>query len=121
MIAQRILEKIRGIASVKTAVNNNIYLGEQPENTNKPYVVYSFSDSTPINTFQGVSNLKNELWSVKLTGNDYTALDAIKETLINEFTTERTNFTASLDDINVEKDRQADLDHITLFFRLHFY
>jgi hypothetical protein len=121
MIAQKIREKIIGIESVKVAVSGNIHLGEQPENTPKPFIVYAFGDSTPINTFQGVSNLKNEVWSVKLTGKDYNVLDAIKETLINEFTTERTDFTASLDDINVEKDRQADLDHITLFFRLHFY
>ncbi|MGJ8680515.1 hypothetical protein [Paraglaciecola sp.] len=121
MIAQKINEKIKSIESVSTATSNNIFLGEQPENTAKPFIVYAFSDSTPINTLQGASNLKNEVWSVKLTGNNYASLDEMKETIITEFTSERANFTASLDDINVEKDRAADLDHITLFFRLHFY
>ena len=121
MIAQRIYEKISLITSVNSAVNGNIFLGEQPENTPKPFIVYAFNGSTPIKTLTGNSNLKSEIWTVKLTGSDYSALDSIKDTLIDEFNSERANFTATLSDIDIDKDRQADLDHFTLYFQIHFY
>lgn len=121
MIAQSIQTLLTGIPEVTAAAKTNVFLGEAPENTARPYIVYDFEDYTAIKTLAGNSNLQSELWVVKLTGQDLAELISLKDAIIASFTAERTMFTATLDDIDTEKDREAKLEHIHLFFRLHFY
>ncbi|MFT7372072.1 MAG: hypothetical protein ACI9T9_000753 [Oleiphilaceae bacterium] len=121
MISQKISALLTANSSINDAVANNHYLGEAPQETPRPYIVYKFENATPIKTFSGVSNLNAETWSVRITGEDLVAMDAIRVDVIAAFTAERAAFTASFDDINIEQDNEADLEYITLYFKIHYY
>jgi hypothetical protein len=121
MISQRISDLLTSTGSINLAVSENIYLGEAPQETPKPYLVYKFENVTPIKTLSGISNLNSETWSVRITGVDVVNMDSIRKDVIDVFTAERVRFTASFDDMQIEQDNEADLEYITLYFKIHYY
>jgi hypothetical protein len=121
MISTKISELLTANSSINDAVANKHYLGEAPQETPRPYIVYKFENATPIKTLSGASNLNNETWSVRITGVDLVAMDAIRANIITAFTAERAAFTASFDDIDIGQDNEADLEYITLYFKIHYY
>lgn len=120
MSAEKINTALLSSAAIVSEVDERIELVPVSVGTRTPYISFSFENDDPVVDLSGVANITRQDWSVYVTAKTFSVAERIKNTVINEFTGQNTDFYARFIGTEHQFDNEAEQHQFILNYKITY-
>lgn len=120
MSAQKINTTLQGSSAITAEVGERIELVPVSAGIRTPYISFQFENDDPVVDLSGVANITRQEWIVFVNAKTFSVAERIKNTVINEFTGQKTEFYSRFVSSEHQFDNEAENHQFVLTFKITY-